>query len=95
MTDTTILDEKYPLWSSNSSENQCPAKIPFSTILPTYFEHKNARYPLPASYFASYASSDGIYAKVSYTLSITITRARRRKLSFRASKTTYASYAPT
>ncbi|KAJ7889535.1 hypothetical protein B0H14DRAFT_3126987 [Mycena olivaceomarginata] len=80
VTDTIILDEKYLLCA--------PAKIPFSTILPTYFEHKNARYPLPASYFASYASSDGIYAKVSYTLSITITRARRRKLSFRASKTT-------
>jgi hypothetical protein len=93
----TILDEQYTLWSPERSNGApCPSDVPFSTILPVRFQHKNATHPLPPSYFAShaysgglYTSSGGLYAKVCYTLAVTVTRARRRKLSFLASKNTY------
>ncbi|KAJ6503781.1 hypothetical protein C8R45DRAFT_894886 [Mycena sanguinolenta] len=83
----TILSEQYCLWSERS-DGVCPSTVPFSTILPAHFEHSSKKYPLPPSYFASYASSGGLYSKVVYVLSVTVTRARRRKLSFLPSKNT-------
>ncbi|KAJ7897808.1 hypothetical protein B0H13DRAFT_2337699 [Mycena leptocephala] len=84
----TILDEQYTLWSPEHSNGPCPSDVPFSTILPVCFQHKNATHPLPPSYFASHVGSGGLYAKVCYALAVTVTRARRRKLSFLASKNT-------
>ncbi|KAJ6571301.1 hypothetical protein B0H19DRAFT_936582 [Mycena capillaripes] len=84
-----ILNEQYTLWSAEQSNcSLCPSDVPFSTLLPARFEHKNAMHPLPPSYFVSYATVGGLYAKVFYVLSVTVTRARSRKLSFLASKNT-------
>ncbi|KAJ6517381.1 hypothetical protein C8R47DRAFT_960429 [Mycena vitilis] len=85
----TVLDEQHTLWAADHTGGvQCPSDLPFSTILPAGFMHNNSIYPLPPSYFVSYATPGGLYAKVFYTLSITVVRTRRGRFSFGPSKNT-------
>ncbi|KAJ7664505.1 hypothetical protein DFH06DRAFT_1324054 [Mycena polygramma] len=84
----TVLDEQHTLWFADHPGVQCPSDLPFSTILPAGFMHNNSIYPLPPSYFVSYATPGGLYAKVFYTLSITVVRTRRGRFRLGPSKNT-------
>ncbi|KAJ7108024.1 hypothetical protein C8R43DRAFT_963047 [Mycena crocata] len=94
----TIVDETYPLWPcQNSSSSPCPSSVPFSAILPAKFADGDVEHPLPPSYNVSYSTSGGLHVNVHYTLSVVVTRARSRKLSFMSSKNSIAvrfNYAP-
>ncbi|KAK7046384.1 hypothetical protein R3P38DRAFT_3175675 [Favolaschia claudopus] len=83
----TILEDTQVLWSANDnpSENrdmpaQCPGHLTFTASIPVYFQHADdhERYPLPPTFLTSYPISGGLSAKISYTISATIVRARRR-----------------
>ncbi|KAJ7046055.1 hypothetical protein C8F04DRAFT_339001 [Mycena alexandri] len=85
----TILAEHCIIWAmEHSAGAACPGTIPFATLLPAQFEHNKTMYPLPPSYFVSYASSGGVYIKVVYSLAVTVSRARGRKLAFLSAKNT-------
>ncbi|KAJ7764364.1 hypothetical protein B0H16DRAFT_1526841 [Mycena metata] len=94
----TILAEHCIIWSMEHSEGAaCPSTVPFATLLPAQFEYNKTMYPLPSSYFVSYASSNGVYIKIAYSLAITVSRARGRKLAFLSPKNTMSilfTYSP-
>ncbi|KAJ6467581.1 hypothetical protein C8R47DRAFT_1223696 [Mycena vitilis] len=77
-----ILNAQYNLWSAQDRGGvHCPCELSFAVVLPTQFEHNGTMHRLPPSYLASYAIPGGFYAKVLYTLSLTVVRTRRSKLS--------------
>ncbi|KAJ7488361.1 hypothetical protein FB451DRAFT_1529664, partial [Mycena latifolia] len=92
----TVLDQHHVLWPAQQyGSSTCPSTVPFSTVLPATFAHENATYPLPPSYGASFITSGGVDVKVSYTLSVVVTRTR--KLNFMSAKNTTSvrfTYAP-
>ncbi|KAJ7488363.1 hypothetical protein FB451DRAFT_1227118 [Mycena latifolia] len=92
----TVLDQHFVLWPAQQyGSSTCPSTVPFSTVLPATFAHENATYPLPPSYGASFITSGGVDVKVSYTLSVVVTRTR--KLNFMSAKNTTSvrfTYAP-
>ncbi|KAJ7495386.1 hypothetical protein FB451DRAFT_1478126 [Mycena latifolia] len=92
----TVLDQHYTLWPSQQyGSSTCPSTVPFSSLLPATFAHETATYPLPPSYSASFITSGGVDVKVSYALSVVVTRTR--KLNFMSTKNTTSvrfNYAP-
>ncbi|KAJ7191617.1 hypothetical protein GGX14DRAFT_600022 [Mycena pura] len=81
---SSLIHESHTLWSSEKSHTStCPGVVPFSVLLPTHYQDANLiAHPLPPSYEIPCDTSTGVYFRSSYTLSVTITRTRIRKLQF-------------
>ncbi|KAJ7037888.1 hypothetical protein C8F04DRAFT_1256405 [Mycena alexandri] len=81
MVTQTIFAEHSILWSMEHSAGAAsPSTVPFLAHLPAQFEYNKATYPLPPSY--SVSADGGVYAKIVYSLAVTVSRARGRKLAF-------------
>ncbi|KAJ7617108.1 hypothetical protein FB45DRAFT_933455 [Roridomyces roridus] len=88
-----VLDESYVLWplpSQNAAAEPCAGSVPFSVVLPAKFQRDDhAKFPLPASYNASFITMGGSSIKIAYThciprpltLSVVVTRNRGRKFA--------------
>lgn len=73
------VDESKILWTYDPSRNQpCPSSIPFSFTLPSNFQNGDRTYPIPPSYDAAFPGVPGLYVTCSYTVTITVVKARQR-----------------
>ncbi|KAJ7152079.1 hypothetical protein C8R46DRAFT_1007296 [Mycena filopes] len=77
----SVVDAHSVLWSmEHSAGAACPSSVPLAARLPAQFTHNGATPPLPPSYSASY--DDRTYIKIFYSLAVTVSRARGRRLAF-------------
>ncbi|KAJ6620974.1 hypothetical protein B0H10DRAFT_2215513 [Mycena sp. CBHHK59/15] len=92
---TTLVDDRYTLWSSaDSHTSTCPSSVPFAAVLPAKFQDEAKTYPLPPSYEIAQTV---ILVKISYTISLVVTRVRSRKLHFLSTSNTISirfNYSP-
>ncbi|KAJ7673519.1 hypothetical protein B0H17DRAFT_892010, partial [Mycena rosella] len=73
------VKNSYSLWSLGSStSSSCPERIDFACQLPAKFGHRGCEYPLPPSYNARFPGIPALFAKCTYSLTISITEVRRR-----------------
>ncbi|KAJ7777625.1 hypothetical protein DFH07DRAFT_951274 [Mycena maculata] len=83
----TFLDECYTVWAARCvCEETCPSNVLFSANLPSTFREGNVSHPLPPSYNATFGEFGNSSVKVSYTISVIVTRTR--KVSFISRKNT-------
>ncbi|KAJ7625269.1 hypothetical protein DFH06DRAFT_1304911 [Mycena polygramma] len=72
-----VLKNTYPLWCSSSSSSAFPGTIDFTCNFPASFSHHGNDYPLPPSYIARFPGFPSLFAKCTYSLTISITKDRR------------------
>ncbi|KAJ7166674.1 hypothetical protein C8R46DRAFT_265452 [Mycena filopes] len=74
---TDLVNTRHTVWSSVDSPSACPSAVPFSVTLPSSFrDYDGGSHPLPPSYDIPRNIVVGLLLKMSYTLSVTITRTR-------------------
>ncbi|KAF7335817.1 hypothetical protein MVEN_02237700 [Mycena venus] len=74
---TKVLKNTYCLWSSSSSSSVCPGTLEIACDFPATFQYQDCDYPLPPSYIARFPGFPSLFAKCTYSLTITITKDRR------------------
>ncbi|KAJ7318171.1 hypothetical protein DFH08DRAFT_790065 [Mycena albidolilacea] len=65
------------LWSSSSSSSACPETVNIACNFPTTFQHNDCEYRLPPSYVARFPGFPSLFAKCTYSLTISITKDRQ------------------
>ncbi|KAJ7624803.1 hypothetical protein FB45DRAFT_924243 [Roridomyces roridus] len=79
-----ILDESHTLWGltkstpASDADAACPSTLPFSLDLPVQFDRDGKIHRLPPSYNMTFSVMGGTWVKITYTLSVAITRGRGR-----------------
>ncbi|KAJ7486172.1 hypothetical protein B0H11DRAFT_1721900 [Mycena galericulata] len=71
---TRVLMDRYILWSSASSPLPCPRTMEFAYPLPATFQHQGSEYPLPPSYVGRFPGLPSLFARCTYSLTISITK---------------------
>ncbi|KAJ6585315.1 hypothetical protein B0H19DRAFT_1206806 [Mycena capillaripes] len=74
---TKVVKNIVSLWSSSASSSSCPRTIGFVCDFPATFQHQGCDYPLPPSYTARFPGYPSLFAKCTYTLTISINKDRR------------------
>ncbi|KAJ7914479.1 hypothetical protein B0H13DRAFT_2002787 [Mycena leptocephala] len=57
--------------------SSCPGTIDFTCDFPATFQHQGRDYPLPPSYIARFPGFPSLFAKCTYSLTISVTKDRR------------------
>ncbi|KAJ7867983.1 hypothetical protein B0H13DRAFT_2064880 [Mycena leptocephala] len=74
---TKVVKSTRSLWCSSSSSSSCPGTIDFTCDFPATFQHQGRDYPLPPSYIARFPGFPSLFAKCTYSLTISVTKDRR------------------
>ncbi|KAJ7723341.1 hypothetical protein DFH07DRAFT_759527 [Mycena maculata] len=76
---TKVFQRMDSIWSrgSSSSSSPCPGIIEFAFPFPAAFQHQGAEYPLPPSYAARFPGFPSLFARCTYSLTISITKDAR------------------
>ncbi|KAF8214889.1 hypothetical protein K438DRAFT_1561735 [Mycena galopus ATCC 62051] len=71
-----VVKNTYCLWSSSLSNSVFPGTIDIACDFPATFQHEGRDFPLPPSYVARFPGFPTLFAKCTYSLTISITRER-------------------
>ncbi|KAJ7703057.1 hypothetical protein B0H17DRAFT_1041441 [Mycena rosella] len=76
-----IVDERTTLWDVSKS-GRCPSVVGFALAFPMTYKDQNRVYRLPPSYETVVLGSPLLVVKLSYKLSVTITKTKSRRIAF-------------
>jgi hypothetical protein len=69
--------DSHSIWSPSSPSLPCPARINFACHFPATFQYQGCDYPLPPSYIARFPGFPSLFAKCTYSLTVSMNKGRR------------------
>ncbi|KAI0086991.1 hypothetical protein BDY19DRAFT_995421 [Irpex rosettiformis] len=72
--ENVLFSEEHPLWDKRDGNAGCPSQHKFKVPFPLNYTTNEGSVPNPPTYFAQYSGSPSLFARVSYKLTVMVTR---------------------